>query len=92
MRCRVLLACLLAACGQRRAPNQPTERVLFRDLERQVTISAATGWGIDRIEIEDMLETTLDSTCRVDPLVRRSLAKSTVMLSSTRASMSSGND
>ncbi len=75
MRSRVLLlACLLASCGQRRAPNQPTERVLFRDLERQVTIAAATGWGIDRIEIEDMLETALDSTCRVDPLVRRSLA------------------
>jgi hypothetical protein len=73
MRCLLLLG-LFAACGQRRAPVQPTERVLFRDLERQVTVAAAKGWGIDRIEIEEMLETTLDSTCRVDPLVRRALA------------------
>lgn len=65
---------LLASCSMRRPPDHPTERVLFRDLERQVTIAAATGWGIDRVEVEDMLETTLESTCRVHPLVRRALA------------------
>ncbi len=58
----------------RRAPEHPVERALFRDLERQVTIAATTGWGIDRVELEDMLETTLDSLCRVHPLARRALA------------------
>ncbi len=66
---------LLAACSMRRAPAHPTERALFRDLERQVTIAAATGWGIDRTRVEGMLETTLDSTCRVHPLARRALAR-----------------
>jgi len=71
---RLFLLASLAACSQRRPPEHPTERALFRDLERQVTIAAATGWGIDRLEVENMLETTLDSTCRVHPLARRSLA------------------
>lgn len=66
---------LLAACSMRRPPAHPTERALFRDLERQVTIAAATGWGIDRVEVEGMLETTLESTCRVHPLARRALAR-----------------
>lgn len=75
MKLWILLALLLlSACGKRPGPTQPTERVLFRDLERLVTVAATTGWGIDRLEIENMLETTLDSTCRVDPLTRRSLA------------------
>lgn len=69
----LVAAALLASCSQRRPPEHPTERALFRDLERQVTIAAATGWGVDRIELENMLETTLDSTCRVHPLARRSL-------------------
>jgi len=64
----------LAACGPRPAPRDPTTRALFRDLERQVTVAATTGWGADRLEIEGMLESTLDSVCRVDPLARRSLA------------------
>jgi hypothetical protein len=73
---RVLLAicALLIACGRRPAPVNPSERALFRDLERQVTINAATGWGVDRLEISSMLETALDSVCRVEPLARRQLA------------------
>jgi hypothetical protein len=63
--------CTLIACSRRPAPVEPSERALFRDLERQVTVSATTGWGIDRIELEGMLETTLESVCRVDPLARR---------------------
>jgi len=63
----------VAACGRRPAPAHPTERALFRDLERQVTIATATGWGVDRIELDHLLETALDSVCRVDPLARRAL-------------------
>jgi hypothetical protein len=69
-----LLALALAACGPRPAPRDPTTRTLFRDLERQVTVAATTGWGADKLEIEGMIESTLDSVCRVDPLARRSLA------------------
>ncbi|MEO8705839.1 MAG: hypothetical protein ABI867_37760 [Kofleriaceae bacterium] len=69
----VLVVCALAACGRRPAPAQPSERALFRDLERQVTVNATTGWGVDRVELEGMLETALDSVCRVDPLARRTL-------------------
>jgi hypothetical protein len=67
-------ALALAACAPRPAPRDPTARTLFRDLERHVTVAATTGWGSDRLEIEGMLESTLDSVCRVDPLARRSLA------------------
>ena len=63
----------VAACAVSPAPKAPTERALFRDLERQVTVAAATGWGIDRLEIDRILETTLDSTCRVSERDRRSL-------------------
>ena len=75
-RAPLLLTLLLAlcACGRRRAPVEPSERALFRDLERQVTVNTTTtGWKIDRLEVDSMLETALDSTCRVDPLSRRTL-------------------
>jgi hypothetical protein len=71
-----MLACAavaFAACGPRPTPREPVERARYRDLERHVTVAAATGWGADRLEIEDLLEGALDSTCRVDPAVRRSL-------------------
>lgn len=71
----VLAITLAAACSRRPAPRDPSERALFRDLERQVTVTAATGWGIDRMELDGMLETALDSVCRVDPLARRALAR-----------------
>lgn len=67
-------ALALAACGPRPGPRDPSTRALFRDLERHVTVAATTGWGTDRHEIEGMIESTLDSVCRVDPLARRSLA------------------
>jgi hypothetical protein len=63
----------LAACSRTPAPRDPSERALFRDLERQVTVAGATGWGIDRLEVEGMLGTALDSVCRVDVLDRRGL-------------------
>jgi hypothetical protein len=68
-----LVLAVCAACSHTPAPKDPTERALFRDLERDVTVADATGWGIDRIEIEANLERALDSVCRVDELGRRSL-------------------
>jgi len=67
-------ALAFAGCGPHLAPRDPTPRALYLDLERLVTVAAATGWGADKLEIEAMLEPTLDSVCRVDPLARRSLA------------------
>lgn len=69
----VALVALLAACSRTPAPKDPTERALFRDLERQVTVAAATGWGVDRIETDKLLGSALDSVCRVDVLGRRGL-------------------
>jgi hypothetical protein len=68
-----LAVVLAAACSRTPAPKDPTEHALFRDLERQVTVAAATGWGVDRIEIEKLLGPALDSVCRVDELGRRGL-------------------
>jgi hypothetical protein len=73
MREHVAIAVLLAACSRTPAPKDPTERALFRDLERQVTVTAATGWGVDKLEVEGLLDTALDSVCRVDALGRRGL-------------------
>lgn len=64
---------VLAACGKLPSPKDPSEHALFRDLERQVTVAATTGWGVDRLEIEAMLDPALDSVCRVDVMSRRSL-------------------
>lgn len=65
----------LTACALSPAPKGPSERALFRDLERQVTVAAATGWSIDRLEIDRMIETALDSVCRVGELDRRGLQR-----------------
>ncbi|HEY5949310.1 MAG TPA: hypothetical protein VIV40_27640 [Kofleriaceae bacterium] len=67
----IALGLALAACSRTPAPKDPTERALFRDLERQVTVAAATGWGVDKLEIDGLLESALDSVCRVDVLGRR---------------------
>lgn len=72
-RAATIAVVVLAACARRPAPVEPTARALFRDLERHVTVAATTGWGADRLEIEDLLESSLDSTCRVAPEARREL-------------------
>ena len=71
-----LSGALVGACGGTRlpAPKGPTEAALFHDLERQVSVASAIGWGPDKLEIEGIVKATLDSTCRVHPLARRSLA------------------
>jgi len=74
-RAALVTTLLLAACAQRPAPTLPNERALFRDLERHVTVAAATGWGVDRYEIDEMMSSVLDSTCRVDALDRQGLLR-----------------
>lgn len=67
---------LVAACSSFRAllpPKDPAAASLFRDLEREVTIAATAGWGVDRLEVENLLEPALDSACRVTALERRAL-------------------
>ncbi len=71
---RALFLVVLAACAQRPAPVEPSQRALFRDLERQVTVSAATGWGSDKVEVDALTKPALDSACRVDLLDRKQLA------------------
>jgi hypothetical protein len=73
VRCAVMLVGLLAACARLPAPKDPETAPLFRDLERQVTVADAAGWGIDRIEIDGMLDNAMLSACRVDALSRQSL-------------------
>ena len=70
---RHLVLLVLAACARRPVPVEPSANALYRDLEREVTVAAATGWGVDRIEIDKLIESALDSTCRVDPLTRAQL-------------------
>lgn len=68
-----LAVVVVAACAHTPAPKEPSPKALFRDLERIVTVSGATGWGVDRVEIEGILKSTLDSVCRTEPLARRQL-------------------
>lgn len=63
----------LVACSRPPRPVDPSAAALYRDLERIVTVHATVGWGVDRIEIENVLKGTLDSVCRTDPLARRLL-------------------
>jgi len=70
---KLVVVLALGACSRTPAPRDPSEHALYRDLERQVTVAAATGWGIHRLEIDGMLESALDSVCRVDVLDRRGL-------------------
>lgn len=63
----------LVACATGPAPVDTSAHALYRDLERQVSVAGATGWGIDRLEIDRMVETALDSACRVAEPERKAL-------------------
>jgi hypothetical protein len=67
-----LAACGLAACA-RHLPPERSAAALYRDLERVVTLAEATGWHIDRIEVERLQSEALQSTCRVPEADRRRL-------------------
>lgn len=69
-------ACVSCASSQRTLPVEPSQRALYRDLERAVTVLASTlGWAVDPLEIDKLLPSALDSTCRVDLLDRHGLAR-----------------
>jgi hypothetical protein len=57
---------MLAGCATRPLPKPRVENALYRDLERLVTVSDSSGWQIDRLELDSMLEAALLSICRVD--------------------------
>jgi hypothetical protein len=68
-----LATTLITGCARRPMPVEPSERALFRDLERQVTVTDATGWRVDRYEVEGLMNAAMESSCRVDALDRRGL-------------------
>lgn len=68
----VVGAAALVACASPR-PEPRTQAALYRDLERLVNISAAAGWHIDRIEVEELMSDALQSVCRVPLADRRGL-------------------
>jgi hypothetical protein len=72
-RVRLLLLFAVGCANASRAPVDPSSAALYRDLERIVTVSATTGWGVDRIEVESLLKQSLESVCRTEPLARRLL-------------------
>lgn len=67
-----LATCAAAACA-RPVPADPSSAALYRDLTRIVTVAEATGWTIDRIEVDDVLPAALDSVCRTHAPVRAAL-------------------
>jgi len=72
VRAAVVLTLLLAGCA-RTLPAQQTPATLYRDLERLVTVTEATGWYVDRLELEGLLPATLDSICRAPEVDRQLL-------------------
>lgn len=70
-----LLACAaLAACGHVR-PEAPTEAALYEDARRIVQTASATGWIIDRVEIDRLGPTLMQSTCQVSAERREALLR-----------------
>jgi hypothetical protein len=63
----------LGACAARPLPPEKPTALLYRDLERLVTLTEAAGWGIDRLELEAMLPEVLDSVCRIERAHRAAL-------------------
>src|SRR5690606_35308280 len=63
-------ALLLAAACARQVPPSSPAAALYRDLERLVAVAEATGWKVDRLEVDRLLPAVLASVCRVRPEVR----------------------
>jgi hypothetical protein len=67
------LAAVIASACARPLPPEPPTAALYRDLERLVTLTAAAGWEIDRLEIERLAAPALMSVCQVSPEQRADL-------------------
>lgn len=65
-----ILALCAAACARPLRPAEPSAAALYRDLERLVSLRAAAGWQIDRVEIDALLPDVLMSACQVQPAQR----------------------
>lgn len=61
-----------AGCARTLPPQQPAA-VLYRDLDRIVTVASTTGWYVDRIELEKIETDALLSACSVPPSARADL-------------------
>jgi hypothetical protein len=55
---------LAASCARTLPATRPAS-ILFRDLERVVTVAEAAGWDIDRLEVDGVMGDALKSLCRV---------------------------
>lgn len=60
---------MMAGCA-RHVPPPRSGAALYRDVERLVTLAEATGWYVDRIEIDRLQSDALQSVCRATPEVR----------------------
>lgn len=63
----------LTACAHRVPPQRPSA-VLYDDLLRLVTVEAAAGWDIDRLEVASLLGPALMSVCQTTPAAQLELA------------------
>jgi hypothetical protein len=73
--CAAAFAVLCAGsggCARPLPPEQPASYA-YRDLQRLVSLSAATGWKIDRVEVESLLPDALMTVCQVTPATRAAL-------------------
>lgn len=69
----LLLACTAFGGCARTLPPQKPAAVLYRDLDRIVTVASTTGWYIDRIELDKIETDALLSVCAVPPVARQDL-------------------
>jgi hypothetical protein len=68
----IVLASTAAGCA-RTLPADRSGAALYRDLQRLVSVTATSGWEIDRIEVDDMMSAALMSVCQVAPAQRVAL-------------------
>lgn len=66
------LAVALAACSS--LPARHDTRTLYVDLRKSIELSEDTGWVVDRLELQENLESALRSVCQVDPAISAALA------------------
>jgi hypothetical protein len=68
------LALVAVGCGAGRVPPARPTRVLYDDLRRLVSVQAAAGWDIDRLEVESLLDSALMSVCGATTTAQLDLA------------------